>query len=71
MEKELMICPKSNELVDNEQCIAIRNLSKTMAEFFSIRVCKTVIGCPNEDYCSVFGQGWESVGNLLQGTLKE
>ena len=68
---ELMICPKSRELVNEEQCIALKNLSKVMAEFFSVRVCKTVAGCPKEEYCAVFECGWSSVGTLLQDTLKD
>jgi len=42
-----------------------------MAEFFSVRVCKTVAGCPKEEYCAVFECGWSSVGTLLQDTLKD
>jgi hypothetical protein len=63
---EVIYCPKSKELVDGEQCIAIKNLTKTMAEFFSIKVCKTVTGCPKEEYCAIFKCGWEAVGNLFQ-----
>lgn len=68
---EMMLCPKSRDLVNSEQCVAIRHLPKVMAEYFSSKVCKTVVGCPKEDYCTVFECGWTSVGSLLQTTLKE
>ena len=71
MENELIICPKSNELVDCCSCVAIKNLSKVMAEYFARKVCSSVRGCPNEDYCTVFECGWTSVGNMLQTTFKE
>jgi hypothetical protein len=61
----VILCPKSNELVDAEQCTAIKNLSKTMAEYFSIKICKTVTGCPKEEYCTIFKCGWESVENFI------
>jgi hypothetical protein len=68
---EMLICPKTNELVDGEQCIAIRNLPKVQAEYFSCKICKTVTGCPSEDYCLAFEHGWESAGTLLQSTMKD
>jgi hypothetical protein len=68
---EMITCPKTKTLVEKEQCVALRNLSKVQAEFFSVRVCTTVKGCPKEDYCSVFECGWACVGNLLHSTLKD
>jgi len=69
-EENMIICPKTNNLVDVESCTALKNLSKPMAERFAGRICTTVRGCPNEDYCWVFERGWNAVGSLLQ-TIKE
>jgi hypothetical protein len=71
MSNEIILCPKSKELVDESQCIAVKNMSKLMAEYFSVRVCKTVNDCPKEDYCSVFECGWQAAGFLLSETLKD
>jgi hypothetical protein len=66
----MMICPKTEQLVDAEKCIALKNLTKTTAEYFSVHVCKTVPGCPKEDYCTVFKSGWEAVSNLFSRILQ-
>lgn len=65
MSKEMMICPKNRNLVDADSCIALKNLSKTMAEFFARKICTSVNQCPKEDYCLVFEAGWASVGDLF------
>lgn len=67
---EYIVCPKKNSLVDTTNCAAIRNLPKIVAEYFSVKVCKTVAGCPNEDYCTIFECGWSAVGTFLS-TLKD
>jgi hypothetical protein len=46
-------------------------MSKLMAEYFSVRICKTVVDCPKEEYCSVFELGWQAAGFLLSETLKD
>jgi len=70
-DKVLILCPKTKQLVDDTQCIAIKNLSKSRAELFSTKICNTVQGCPKEDYCEVFERGWDAVGNFLQESLKD
>lgn len=67
----MIICPKSRQLVDSEQCIALKNMSKPMAEQFSLRVCRQVVGCPKEEYCAVFEEGWKAVEVFLNMTLKD
>ena len=71
MNKEIMICPKNNKIVNCCSCICLKNLSKIMAEFFAQTICSSVNGCPKEDYCVVFEKGWNSVGSLFQTTLLE
>lgn len=66
-----MICPKSNQLVNDETCTALRNMSTVRSEFFATTVCMAVTECPKEDYCSVFDYGWNSVNDFLFSTLKE
>jgi len=66
-----MICPKTNKLVDDDLCVALRNMSLVRSEFFATTICTTVVECPKEDYCSVFDCGWNSVNDFLFSTLKE
>lgn len=70
-EEMMIVCPKSHQLVGEEECVAIKNLSKTKAKLFSTKICKTVVGCPKEDYCAVFDEGWDSVGQYLERSVKE
>jgi hypothetical protein len=67
---ELIICPKSRNLVNKEDCVALQNLSKPMAEYFARKICPTVCGCPNETLCTVFEIGWQAVGEFVS-TLQE
>lgn len=67
---EIMICPKSRELVDKGVCVALQNLSKPMAEIFSRKICMTVNGCPVEGLCSAFEAGWLAVGEFVS-SIKE
>jgi len=69
--EDVILCPKTKELVDKTTCIALKNLQKVMADFFSKKICTSVQGCPKEDYCLVFESGWNSVGSLLHATMKE
>jgi uncharacterized membrane-anchored protein len=69
--KDFIICPKTKNLVDADICLALRNLPKITAEFFTRKICTTVAGCPKEDYCAVFESGWSSVGEFLELTMKE
>jgi len=67
----MLICPKTKKLVDEKKCIAINNLSHQIATFFSVKICSSIKGCPTEHYCSVFEDGWNSVSELLNSTMKE
>ncbi|MDD5650190.1 MAG: hypothetical protein PHF86_07240 [Candidatus Nanoarchaeia archaeon] len=69
--KNMLICPKSNVIVDINNCIALQNLSKSTAEIFVRKICLSVQGCPKEDYCNVFECGLNAAGELLRSTIKD
>jgi len=68
---EVILCPKSRNIVDKDVCVALQNLSKPMAEIFARKICKTVNGCPVEGLCNAFEAGWMAVGEFVSSMKEE
>jgi len=63
---DIMICPKSRELVDNDSCLALKKLPKPLAESFARKICLNATGCPNDVCCSIFEAGWLDFKKFVQ-----
>jgi hypothetical protein len=71
MSDEIIICPKSHELVTTKECVVLRILSPVLADYFSERICSIIEECPKENSCLVFECGWRSLGSFLRNTFNE
>lgn len=63
---DIMICPKTRELVDHDSCLALKKMSKPLAESFARKICLNANDCPNEVCCSIFEAGWTGFKEFVQ-----